>query len=230
MEIKSITLAASLLVLSTSVHAVVINTLNGVNYEWLELTETAGLSRDQIELRLADSNDILYGYEYSSRSLVEDLFMSYSGFDGLSGLHGAADVVSGAVSFLTDFGHTTDRAALGTFNTVDGYLVESSLVTLVYGIYGQEGECLGTGGMSYSCYSQSIVYSDENATPLAAWQSSTQGWDSTSAIVSLRGTDTFNNNTGSFLVRASVVPVPAAVWLLGSGLIGLFGFARRKNI
>ncbi|MCK4704384.1 MAG: VPLPA-CTERM sorting domain-containing protein, partial [Gammaproteobacteria bacterium] len=25
------------------------------------------------------------------------------------------------------------------------------------------------------------------------------------------------------------VPVPAAIWLFGSGLIGLVGFARRKN-
>lgn len=28
---------------------------------------------------------------------------------------------------------------------------------------------------------------------------------------------------------ASAVPVPAAVWLFGSGLIGLFGFSRRRN-
>ena len=36
-------------------------------------------------------------------------------------------------------------------------------------------------------------------------------------------------NVGSYLVQTSVVPVPAAVWLFGSGLIGLFGFARRKK-
>jgi len=28
---------------------------------------------------------------------------------------------------------------------------------------------------------------------------------------------------------ASAVPVPAAVWLFGSGLIGLFGFAKRRK-
>ena len=33
-------------------------------------------------------------------------------------------------------------------------------------------------------------------------------------------------DTGSF--TAAVVPVPAAVWLLGSGLLGLVGIARRK--
>jgi hypothetical protein len=30
-------------------------------------------------------------------------------------------------------------------------------------------------------------------------------------------------------VYAPVVPVPAAVWLFGSGLLGLVGVARRKN-
>ena len=29
-------------------------------------------------------------------------------------------------------------------------------------------------------------------------------------------------------VGAAVVPIPSAVWLFGSGLIGLIGFARRK--
>ena len=32
------------------------------------------------------------------------------------------------------------------------------------------------------------------------------------------------------LVSVSTVPVPAAVWLFGSGLIGLIGFARRKKV
>jgi len=37
--------------------------------------------------------------------------------------------------------------------------------------------------------------------------------------------DTFNSAT----VNVSAVPVPAAVWLFGSGLIGLVGIARRRN-
>jgi len=29
--------------------------------------------------------------------------------------------------------------------------------------------------------------------------------------------------------QASVVPIPATVWLFGSGLLGLVGIARRKK-
>jgi len=33
----------------------------------------------------------------------------------------------------------------------------------------------------------------------------------------------------TWTLQTSAVPVPAAVWLFGSGLIGLVGFARRKT-
>ena len=33
---------------------------------------------------------------------------------------------------------------------------------------------------------------------------------------------------GVFMVYDTVVPVPPAVWLFGSGLLGLVGIARRK--
>ena len=42
-----------------------------------------------------------------------------------------------------------------------------------------------------------------------------------------------NDLTDNFYIRnadATVVPVPAAVWLFGSGLLGLVGIARRKKI
>ena len=41
----------------------------------------------------------------------------------------------------------------------------------------------------------------------------------------------FNGTTADdFPVSGGAVPVPAAVWLFGSGLIGLVGFARRKKV
>ena len=37
-----------------------------------------------------------------------------------------------------------------------------------------------------------------------------------------------DSHFGSYLVRTTFVPVPAAVWLFGSGLIGLIGVTKRK--
>jgi len=47
----------------------------------------------------------------------------------------------------------------------------------------------------------------------------TQSWTDTNASPAI----------APALVRTSVVPVPAAVWLFGSGLLGLIGVARRKK-
>ena len=76
MGFKSIALAAPILFVSTCVNAVVINTHNGIEYEWLELTVTAGMSRAQVETQLSDSNSSLFGYEYAPKVLVQDLFLS----------------------------------------------------------------------------------------------------------------------------------------------------------
>ena len=42
------------------------------------------------------------------------------------------------------------------------------------------------------------------------------------------GSAIFGGQTRAFLLNP--VPVPAAVWLFGSGLIGLIGLARKKEI
>ena len=34
---------------------------------------------------------------------------------------------------------------------------------------------------------------------------------------------------GTFTVEGAVVPIPSALWLFGSGLLGLVGIARRKK-
>jgi hypothetical protein len=37
------------------------------------------------------------------------------------------------------------------------------------------------------------------------------------------------NGTLTFAANASAVPLPAAVWLFGSGLMGLVGVSRRRK-
>lgn len=48
--------------------------------------------------------------------------------------------------------------------------------------------------------------------------------------VSLVGTATLSANGVTFAAPVSAVPLPAAIWLLGSGLLGLAGVGRRKAV
>ncbi len=62
--------------------------------------------------------------------------------------------------------------------------------------------------------------------PMAA-TSSSLGLDGTTPFPGFRGY--FDIGTGNSMYVTSVVPVPAAVWLFGSGLLGLIGVAKRKK-
>ena len=57
---------------------------------------------------------------------------------------------------------------------------------------------------------------------------SQSGLNATSADAFNTGTMTFRGNPDLVAASISAVPVPAAVWLFGTGLIGLIGVARRK--
>lgn len=217
-------LPAFLLALSTSVNAVVVNTLGGQQYEWLELTQTQGMSRNQVEVLLNDSTSSLYGYEYASRSLVESLFLSYATWNGVNGFYGASSVVSGISNLLNDFG----RSFSGSFptprslTTIDGYDVEFTGESFSYGLMGTSSEC---GINSCRAYSYMV---ESNGVAVAAYLASSYGWDSTSTTPLTLGVDSSSSRVGSYLVKPSVVPVPAAAWLFGSALLGFFGFSRRK--
>jgi len=45
----------------------------------------------------------------------------------------------------------------------------------------------------------------------------------------IRGYLDIGSGNSMHVTSVSAVPVPAAVWLFGSGLIGLAGFAKRKK-
>jgi len=48
-------------------------------------------------------------------------------------------------------------------------------------------------------------------------------------LLSVTYVDGFGNSSSGYWSNAQVVPIPAAVWLFGSGLIGLVGISRRKK-
>jgi len=47
--------------------------------------------------------------------------------------------------------------------------------------------------------------------------------------VNFLGLNILNGSTIGIDLQTAVVPIPAAIWLFGSGLIGLIGIARRKK-
>ena len=58
-------------------------------------------------------------------------------------------------------------------------------------------------------------------------------WISDTAVVSVGANAfqvSFDNNGTLVTVDVQIIPVPAAVWLFGSGLLGLVGVARRKAL
>jgi hypothetical protein len=63
----------------------------------------------------------------------------------------------------------------------------------------------------------------------AAQVSSSLGFDQ-AAFDAIMGADTFPlNQYYQFVISPNAVPIPPAVWLFGSGLLGLIGVARRKT-
>lgn len=146
-----------------------------------------------------------------------------------------------------DFGLTFDVDHSTTQTASTGYQYPDTLAETDQLFIAMFGDTYEAGGYSY-CYSNNHCYQASNA--IFGYDVDNDGLHNTAFITD----DYQHNNTGELrdgvaqlnrdqvspnvdqevwgvaLVRdASVVPVPAAVWLFGSGLIGLVGMARRKK-
>lgn len=80
----------------------------------------------------------------------------------------------------------------------------------------------------YSDSLQLSAASQQGPAPLAA-TSGSLGFDSTAPFTGIRGYFDIGSGNSMYVTSVSAVPVPAAVWLFGSGLVGLIGFSRRKR-
>lgn len=212
------TLALVGLTLSVSANAVIVNTLGGVDYQWLELTHTQGESRDQVEARMLDAADVVYGYQYATRSQVEQLFLSYASWDGLNGYHGAAATVAGINALVEQFGATYINASPGSSirSTVDiGDVTSSNSYKSIDAYYGTRSECAG-----WTCHA--FVQARDGA----AWIHGDYGYDPDTNSVGLTQPHLVYTSYASFLVAPAAVPVPAAGWLFMTALVGLVGKKR----
>jgi len=171
--------------------------------EWLDLTVTAGMSFNDVSAQFGSGGNY-DGWRYATRAEVAGLWDSFGG-DGVytgwsSGNNGLFDVVSSYVGDLY-----CESAGCTTGSGVSSWLT-------------------GDTNPQYS----GLVYRAQSGDFLSNPLNSTQdNFDIESGLYRM---DIGTVSVGSALVReVSPVPVPAAVWLFGSGLISLVGFARHKK-
>ena len=95
-------------------------------------------------------------------------------------------------------------------------------------------QVMTASGATYINSSQSywLIGSQPNHPDTAVWQSSTVLKDTLIAFRDTRFTSWVtmpHEQQWTLRVETSEVPIPGAVWLFGSGLLGLVGMARRKK-
>jgi hypothetical protein len=134
--------------------------------------------------------------------------------------------------------------ATGIDFTTDGVVVGSSgdLISLTFGTLATMTDfqfaplnpnpvtVWSAGGFSFSMDSITVV--DQNATSLELEGSGVLqggGLDDTAGVWRLTGQTTTGVTFSWSSSNASAVPVPAALWLFGSGLLGMAGIVRRQQ-
>ena len=203
MAFKSISLAATALVLSTSVNAALIERLGGLAY----YDDVADLTW------LADAN-----------------YASTTGYD-VDGWMTWAEANTWAetleVSGVTGW-RLPDSDSCQEYNCTG-----SEMGNLFYNVLGGSAGSSITSihNANYDSFSNLIEYSYWLATSTEYYPNDVSGLFQ---LEDGRQSNTYRSvrllawAVQSGDIGASVVPVPTAVWLFGSGLIGLIGFARRK--
>ena len=178
------------------------DTTSGLN--WLDLTETAGLAQTTI-LASMGGGGAYAGWRYASSAEVVTLFANF-GVDLSIGAPTTISTKGGTVTGLGD-----------VVNAIGDTFVLGTVVEGTYGVYGLTSDTgsAKSGGAGFN-YMGGHHSTQKLTTTLATSNLTFVGATSTSDPV------------GHYLVQTSVVPVPGAVWLFGSGLIGLIGIAKRN--
>lgn len=209
MNIKSLKLAISVLILSTSVNAALVDngsftTDTSTNLDWLDLTETTGYSYNQMLTNFSDINSQFYGFTYATR---EDL-----------------------TTLWVNAGYT------GNFNNFTSDLNDRAVITELFNLFGQTGSncCDRSDGMFDDGDSDANISFLYLIPELSPWESRVSISFNSLSPDDINWSSAGANDMGSWVYRdanfLSQVPIPATAWLFGSGLICLIGLARRKKV
>jgi len=215
MKLWNLIAATTTLILSVNVNAAIVEidwNLSGDNLitrdtssglDWLDLTVTNGMSYNTVSLELI-SGGSLEGWRYATNTEVTSLWSNW-GLDFVEDTFITIPGLDPAVYSATDIIGDTFN------NSFSGFTV---------GAVGMTSD-LNPVNSDYK-FIMGVYHVDHHPTQqLTAYMGG--------SINDTVHIDVANPMQGSYLVQVSSVPVPAAAWLFGSGLIGLVGFARRKK-
>ena len=198
-----------------------------------------------VALFFAGSAHAAYLYDWTQAQMLTDSTPDSSGLQNSDNItkawHGYTDGthyfrldLAGTLSKSTDYGIYIDSKAGGgttpPANGIDYYLL-SNYVKATWDT--KEGRWITTGNNDRftSTSGQSLFFqSSENSGKTLEWSISPKGqWDFGTSFNWLAAT---TSDSGALLDKTQVAatPIPGAVWLLGSGILGLVGMKRRKNV
>ena len=227
--------AAIAFALSTSTHAAIVthngysldtetNIVTDGNLEWLQWNMTTGMSINQALSMYSED-----GWRLASNVEMAELFNSFAFtpsywdyvFDSDENTEQLPfipyDVSEDTATnhFIDLFGYTTTNAG-SIYHDPSDPLVQA---TVLYG--------LDNDGDGF--YNTAWVRDDWVSADNGNLEDAYVGMNNDSAVYTINYT---SSTKGIALVRGesvNPVPVPAAIWLFGSGLLGLVGIARRKK-
>jgi probable HAF family extracellular repeat protein len=131
---------------------------------------------------------------------------------------------------------TTGDAASHAFLYINGIMTDLGTLgghSYAYGM-NNNGQVVGASYTAGDAALHAFLYSGAVMIDLNSLIAPASGWELVSAddineSGQITGTGFINDEAHAFLMTPTTIPIPAAVWLFGSGLLGLLGIARRRK-
>ena len=177
--------------------------------EWLDLTETTGMSYNQVIAELGAGGS-LYGWEYATGTQFETMLANYTGYtntsSGLSIFPNETNSIDDLIQLLSNTNSGNTDNSPSKLNYSEGLIADTYALA--------NNEIAQRRALLYD-YDESSL-SDDFARTYAG----------------ILAADLASTNIGSFLVRSTTtvgVSEASSLWLLAMGMLGLFGAARRNT-
>ncbi len=220
------------LMLSLSTNAAIIDLGNitrdtATGLDWLDVTQTLDLSHDQVTAQMGIGG-AYEGWRYATMAELDQVITDFGYTAVTSGcwatsLHCDDTNIGGQIAIIDTMIRTlgdTGKAYLE--NTHSGLTASPAAAGFTRGLLGSQNANLGNYDNAL-IFDGNYVY-QSNGFPAGDYQ------DRVITAYASTPSSYHSSEMGSFLVATTPsVPIPAAAWLFGSGLISLTGLSRKRK-